>query len=254
VSCRMVGDWRTQGSQLFRDDRDYERFLLQLADRVEQFDVRLYMFVCMANHFHLVFETPQANCSRFMQSLSTAYTVYFNLRHHRHGHLLDGRYKAKIVEGDEYLRKLSRYVHLNPVQIASMKSLKLSERRKALRAYRWSSYRSYTLKKNPLECVQTGPALAQVGGSKAERPARYRRFVESGLAETDTEFETIMKSSPLCIGTDGFREWAEELYRETLLERNAPEDVSFKHGRARIEVDRVMAVLVEHLDVDAGAP
>jgi putative transposase len=55
----------------------------------------------MTNHFHLVFETPEANCSKFMQSLSTAYTVYYNLRHNRHGHLFDGRYKAKLVEGDD---------------------------------------------------------------------------------------------------------------------------------------------------------
>ena len=82
---------------------DHERFLERLAERVEQYNIRLYLFVCMTNHFHLVFETPEANCSKFMQSLSTAYTVYYNLRHGRHGHLLDGRYKAKLVEGDDYL-------------------------------------------------------------------------------------------------------------------------------------------------------
>ncbi|HBA85759.1 MAG TPA: hypothetical protein DCZ95_16880 [Verrucomicrobia bacterium] len=53
----------------------------------------------MANYFHLVLETPDGNCGKFMQSLTTAYTVYFNLRHQRHGHLVDGRYKAKVVEG-----------------------------------------------------------------------------------------------------------------------------------------------------------
>lgn len=62
--------------------------------RIEQHRFRLYLFVLMANHFHLVVETPEANCSKFMQSLSTAYTVYYNLRHGRHGHLLDGRFKA----------------------------------------------------------------------------------------------------------------------------------------------------------------
>ena len=77
--------------------------------RVEQFNIRLYLFVCMTNHFHLVIETPEANCSKFMQSLTTAYTVYYNLRHSRHGHVFDGRYKAKLVEGDDYLLALSRY-------------------------------------------------------------------------------------------------------------------------------------------------
>ncbi len=80
-----------------------------------------------------------------MQSLSTAYTVYYNLRHNRHGHLFDGRYKAKLVEGDDYLLSLSRYVHLNPVQVSSHKEQDkpIDERIKILRSHRWSSYPSY---------------------------------------------------------------------------------------------------------------
>ncbi len=156
VTCRMVGDWKSEETHLFKDDADYERFLERLAERVEQFNIRLYLFVCMTNHFHLVFETPQANCSKFMQSLSTAYTVYYNLRHGRHGHLLDGRFKAKLVDGDDYLLALSRYVHLNPVQVGSMKDKPITERIEALRAWRWSSYPSYIGKRKTLDFVQYG--------------------------------------------------------------------------------------------------
>ena len=85
VTCRMVGSWRTEKTYLFKDDADRERFLDQLAERIEQYNIRLYLFVCMTNHFHLVFETPEGNCSKFMQSLSTAYTVYYNLRRSHHG-------------------------------------------------------------------------------------------------------------------------------------------------------------------------
>jgi len=84
--------------RIVEDDKDRERFVARLAERVEDFDVRLYLFCLMSNHVHLVCETPEANLGRFMQSLSTAYTVYFNLRHGRHGHLVDGRYRAKLVE------------------------------------------------------------------------------------------------------------------------------------------------------------
>ena len=58
--------------RLFRDDADHERFLERLGERVEQYNIRLYLFACMVNHFHLVFETPSANGSVFMQSFSTA--------------------------------------------------------------------------------------------------------------------------------------------------------------------------------------
>jgi len=90
TTVRMIGDYRLDQSRLFIDDKDRERLLEQLADKAEQYNIRLYLFVLMANHLHLVCETPEGNLSKFMQSLSTAYTVYYNLRHGRHGHLLDG--------------------------------------------------------------------------------------------------------------------------------------------------------------------
>ena len=85
----MLGDWMKQKNLLFEDDGDRKRFLHQLAERVEFFDIRLYLF-CLLNNAHLVFETPSANCSRFMQAFLTAYSVYFNRRHRRRGHLFDG--------------------------------------------------------------------------------------------------------------------------------------------------------------------
>ena len=79
ITCRMLGSAR---SKLFVDDSDRERFLKGFADRVEQFSVRVYTYVLMRNHFHIVLETPNANCSKFMQSLLTSYTQYYNLRHY----------------------------------------------------------------------------------------------------------------------------------------------------------------------------
>ncbi len=140
VTCRMIGEGRLERSRLFTDDQDRERFVDRLAERVEQYHVRLFQFVLMTNHFHLVFETPEGNCSRFMQSLSTAYTVYYNLRHGRHGHVLDGRYKAKVVEGDAYLLTLTRYVHLNPVHVGEARDWPVEERIRFLRGYKWSTY------------------------------------------------------------------------------------------------------------------
>ena len=79
VTCRMVGNWQIDKTFLFKEDADHVRFVDRLGERVEQFNIRHYLFVCMTNHSHLVFETTEANCSKFMQSLSTAYTVYYNL-------------------------------------------------------------------------------------------------------------------------------------------------------------------------------
>ena len=94
----MVGSWRDERLRLFRDFRDYRRFVERLGEGVEECHVRLYSYCLMGNHYHLVLETPEGNLSRFMQKLSTAYTVYYNRRHRRHGHVMDGRFKAKLVE------------------------------------------------------------------------------------------------------------------------------------------------------------
>ena len=84
-----------------------------------------------------------------MHRLQTAYTVYFNRRHQQCGHLMQGRYGASVVEEDEYILKLSRYVHLNPVYIAKHRKKTYKERVDVLRSYVWSSYRSYVGKAKP---------------------------------------------------------------------------------------------------------
>ena len=262
VSCRMIGDapspggyggtsWPTDKS-LFRDDADRKRFIERLAERVEQYDVRLYLYVLMTNHFHLVFETPEGNCSKFMQALSTAYTVYYNLRHSRHGHLLDGRYKAKLVEGDAYLLALSRYVHQNPVYAGAVKNKPVKEKIQYLRQYPWSSYRSYIGEDKALDFVDYGPMLAEMGGKRGIRPKRYREFVESSLVKEDEEFKESLKASPRSIGGDSFRRWVDEVYQKLVEKRDVREDVSFRRITEPLDPGQVLEVLAEVLKVDVG--
>jgi REP element-mobilizing transposase RayT len=259
VTCRMLGDDQAAQSRLFRDVKDRERFLDRLAERVEDYRIRLFLFVLMSNHFHLVFETPEANCSKFMQALCTAYTVYYNLRHSRHGHLLDGRFKARLVEGDKYLLTLSRYVHLNPIEVGALKGRPTEERIEALRAYEWSSYPSYIGKCKPLSFVAYGPLLSQMHGPERRWPRRYRDFVESGLDDADSgydsdgaDFRAEMQHSPRSIGSDGFRTWIDELYQQRLARHARPEDVAFRHTAAPLPSDQVLAILSELLDVDVA--
>ena len=249
VTCRMIGDRQLDQSRLFVDDKDRERFVDCLAARVEQYNIRLYLFVCMTNHFHLVFETPKGNCSKFMQSLSTAYTVYYNLRHGRHGHLLDGRYKAKLVEGDEYLLALSRYVHLNPVRVGGIKDKPIGEQIKYLRGYAWGTYLSYIGQRQILDFVEYAPILAEMSGKRRAWPRRYREFVETGLAEEDEDIKMALKESPRSIGGDGFRAWVDELYQKLIERHRCPEDAAFRRITEPLGTDAVLAVLAEVFEV-----
>jgi REP element-mobilizing transposase RayT len=165
---------------IFGDEKDRERFLAQLAESREWAGGRLYLVCLMSNHVHLLLETPRANLSAWMGRLLTAYAVYFNLRRRRSGHVTQGRYKAQLVEGDQYLLKLSRYIHLNPVHVKMFRDYSGAERVKALRTYRWSSYRGYAGLEKRWPFLDYEPILTQIAGTGKKRAAKYRAYVESG--------------------------------------------------------------------------
>jgi putative transposase len=243
---------RGNGRQrIFRDVRDRERFLARLGESVDTYGVRLYVFCLMVNHYHLVVETPQANLSRFMQSLETGYTVYFNLRHDSCGHLTQGRYGAKLVGGDSYLLRLARYVQLNPVFVGRTEHLPVEERIARLRRYRWSSYPSYVGESEPLDFVDYEPLLALVGGQKGKRRvAAYRRFVETGVAQADAEFSEALELSARSIGDEEFRAWVDERYDELLSGVARKEDVAFRRQCGYVSADRVLAMVGEAFSMD----
>ena len=235
--------------RIFTDDRDRERFLARLAESVQTYRIRLYLFCLMDNHVHLLLETPDTNLSRFMQSLETGYTVYYNLRHNKVGHLFQGRYGAKLVEGDEYLLRLTRYIHLNPVYMSGMKTLPMGERIRRLRGYRWSSYRSYAGMVQELEYVTYGPALAQVGGKKRQWKRLYKEFVEEGIVSCDDEFLVVLKKSPHAIGGDDFLAWARDIYLKQAETQKATEDIAFRREARRIPAGAVISTVCSHLAI-----
>lgn len=225
---------------IFRDDRDRERFLDNMAASSESHQVRVYLYCLMPNHVHLVVETPLGNLDRFMGSLLTGYAVYFNRRHGRTGHLMQGRYGAQMVEGNEYLLKLSRYVHLNPVQVQEARELPLKERLRRLREYPWSSFQEYAGRSAPVGWLESGPVLALVSeGRKTGRAQAYARFVETGLAKTDEEFVRLMKEGGIAIGSDGFVENAKNVHVRNATASLRREDVSFRQIRVSKSVAQV---------------
>ncbi len=253
VTARMLGDTPAPGTggetnwliqnRLFRDDADRTHFLECLAKRVEEYDIRLYVFVLMVNHLHLVFETPAANCARFMQSLLTAYTVYFNLRHHRRGHLFEGRYKAKLVDGDVYLLSLSRYVHLNPVKVGVMQRKSAAERMRYLRGYPWSSYPSYVGNVKALEFVEYDPILMEMSPNRRKCAGRYRKFVEAGCSTGDEGLQAALKASPHAIGGETFCAWVDEKYQKRVAGIRQPKDASFRNIKKTFDKKTVLAAL-----------
>jgi putative transposase len=194
---------------IFKDDTDRREFLNILKESLEKYKVYLHGYVLMENHFHLNLHTPQGNLNRFAQRFNTAYTVYFNRRHRRMGHLYQGRYKAILVEKDSYLLALSRYIHLNPVKIKKIKKFQISEQVDYLRGYKWSSNRGYGLLRYREDFMCYNDVLEYADGDTKYGRKSYRKFVEEGLLyDEGSPFEDI--KGQVVLGNSEFIDWIYE--------------------------------------------
>ena len=201
-----------------------------MLDRLEEcadtYQVRLFNYCLMPNHVHLLVETPLANLDRFMSSLLTGYTVYYNKKHQRPGHVMQGRYGAQLVSGDGYLLNLSRYIHLNPVKTDYWQNQPIESQREFLRQYAWSSFRSFIGTTPPLSCLHPRPILALLPNNSAENPqAAYLQFVETGLAKSDQEFTQLMRAKPIALGPESFVRDIKSRYEEAAKVRVKKEDM-----------------------------
>ena len=107
---------------VFKSKRDRVKFLEYLDSATKRYDAVIHAFCLMDNHYHLLLETPSGNLPQIMRHTNGAYTTYFNVKRERSGHLFQGRYKAILVDMDEYAKELSRYIHLNPVRAKMVKT------------------------------------------------------------------------------------------------------------------------------------
>lgn len=99
--------------------------------------VDIIAYVLMPNHFHfLLKQNVDGGITKFMSQFSNSYSRYFNVKHNRVGPVFQGRFKSILIESDEQLTHLSRYIHLNPVASAVIHENELL-------SYPWSSLKEY---------------------------------------------------------------------------------------------------------------
>ena len=179
---------------IFKSKRDREKFFEYLGSATQRYDAVIHVFCLMDNHFHLLIETPSGNLPQIMRHINGAYTTYFNVKRARSGHLFQGRYKAILVEIDEYAKELSRYIHLNPVRAKMVKTPE---------EYEWSSYQFYIGVKKPPEWLYRDFILGYFGGKVSIAQKEYRHFVNTMVNEEyDSPLDEVVSSTLL--GSPGF--------------------------------------------------
>jgi len=237
-------DSRGNGRQrIFFGNEDYERFLAQLFDALEKDQVVLYAYCLMPNHYHLFVETPCGNIHRFQQRLNTAYGMYFRYKHSRPGHCFQGRYDAKLVDGEDYIVRLTRYIHVNPVETERMRRESLEARKTYLHEYRWSSFPGYVRQKQASEWVDYRWLGLMRCATTAGNSRRYRSYVEGMIGKSDDVFEKALDASRYAIGDERFIEQAEAELKEMRMNRGVFGDIQFPDpdGLAIEEIERAVS-------------
>ena len=103
-------------SLIVDDDDDRRTFMDTFSEAATDHGVRVYACCLMGTHYHTLLDTPRSNLSEFIRSLNTEYSKKFNRRHARAGHTFEQRFASHVVQREKYLRRVARYIALNPVK------------------------------------------------------------------------------------------------------------------------------------------
>jgi putative transposase len=234
VTCR--GNER---KEIFRDDRDREAFIEILQRSQAIYEIRLFAYVLMDNHFHLLLETPLGNLSKFMRRFNIAYTGYFNRIHDRVGHLYQGRYLSTLVDKESYLSELSRYIHLNPVRTKEQNDNTPEGKWHYLLNYPWSSLKGYLNEKDKETFLDYSLILEDFGGETNFGRDRYAKRIREDLLSSLIIKDKVIGRALL--GGDHFIKWVKGNFYPKEGDRECPGLKGIKRYRASEEIIELLS-------------
>ena len=167
------------------DERDCRTFMQLLGETVTKFQLRLFAYCLMKNHYHLFLQTLLPNLELALQRLQGEYVRYVNFRHERVGSLFQGRYKSRLVEADAYALTLIRYIHQNPVEAGIVSNPE---------DYPWSSYPCYVQKLPRWPWLDTEWTFQQLDSKEDRAVVLFQALHEKTASEPEREkFERMTR-------------------------------------------------------------
>ena len=201
---------------VFTDAIDRTRFFLLLQEGVEKFGHKIHAYCLMPNYLRLVIEVDEVPLAKIMQQLGFRYTRWFNDWHRQSGHLFQGRYKAILLDPEEYLLELVRDVHLAPIKVG----LESDSMR-----YPWSSHRAYCGREKVL-WLTTARTFLQIEETGIRGMMKFHSFVNEGVGvEAKIDFACGRESDPRVLGNEDFVRGVLRLSRQKYLPKVKPERV-----------------------------
>jgi REP element-mobilizing transposase RayT len=193
--------------KIFQDKKDYQAFIDLLKSTSEMFKVGVTAYCLMSNHYHLLIHTSQGNLNRCMRHVGGVYTQLYNRRHGPDGQLFRGRYKAILIEEEEYLLGLVRYIHHNPLKAGLVK---------AIDTYPWCSHKGYLSRGGQWDWL-----YREAVASRLSR-FQYREY----MAQQDNkEIERIfsLRKLPAVLGSREFTQTIKGRFFSSKTDQEVPE-------------------------------
>lgn len=180
----------------FLDDNDRRSYLDMLGEALAATGCLLHAYVLMDNHAHLLLTPPDVGATgQLMQRLGRNYVGLFNARHGRSGTLWEGRYKACLVDSEDYLLRCARYIDLNPVRARITEDPCL---------YRWSSCAALCgLREDAL--LSLHPVQRMLGTTPRARSAAYRALLGEAINDDEIQSIRLYLQQQRAWGRDDFR-------------------------------------------------
>jgi putative transposase len=219
---------------IFRDSADYLRYLEKLVYFCREGGTTLYAYCLMPNHVHLLLEMGKGSLSKVLQRFHTWYTLHFNRRYDRVGHVFQGRYKAILCDRDAYLLELVRYIHLNPVRAG------LVDRPQD---YGWSSHGIY-MGVDKSGTIDPSFVLGQFSDNLAAARRSYRSFVMEGATQGRRE-DLYRVSDQRILGNETFHK---QVFRRLRGEEGGSEGMPTVH----FALDELREIIEKLMGVESG--
>jgi putative transposase len=219
---------------IFLNSTDYFRYLQKLGYFCEEGDTTLYAYCLMPNHIHLLVEMGKVSLSKVLQRFHTWYTLYFNRRYDRVGHLFQGRYKAILCDRDAYLLELVRYIHLNPLRAGLVE---------VLEDYPWSSHRIY-IGVDKSEAIDPSFVLGQLSRDPSAAKKSYKSFVMEAISQGRRQ-DLYKVSDQRILGNEAFH--------KQVFQRHRGEEGEFVGmPTVHFELDELEEIMEEAMGVEYG--
>jgi len=211
---------------IFSTNEDYVAFIEVLKEAVSLWNIKVTAYCLMPNHYHLLLQTPEGNISRCMRHINGVYTQRYNRRNKYDGQLFRGRYKSILLDSENYLMVLVRYIHRNPLRAKMVTGLE---------DYAWSSHNGYISNASKWNWINKEAFFLLLTNAKSTRLREYKKFIDEEDSQDIIRIFS-MKKAPAILGVERFVNWVKGKYSACLFKEGIPKTKVLVIGKEKIKL------------------